>query len=174
MTNKELHSLALNKGEEEIRAVLNSSKGTSYLPFIIEGLAHANKTALLFELLANTPYIPKALKAAAQSGHKELVTQLLEQLSIDIKAPPSSIQAQIAFGYLLEGYSEGRHFLEAIELIEHGINPMFCLHALAFNGELDLADANNLLSQTKKSEIQDKLKNLMVAQFDLKAEQLNA
>jgi hypothetical protein len=171
-----VYGFSLAGDETQVRAALNSRDGVKYLPIIIDALASTNQSVLLFEFIANTNYFSKALKAGAKSGHHELVVNLLTKLSIDIKALPSPLTSQqnTALGYALEGYSEGRHFSEAAELIELGINPMFCLNALTPDGELDPVDASMLLSTVKKPATAALLTGLMKSQFDLKPEQLSA
>lgn len=169
------HGFALAGDETQVRAALNSRDGQKYLPAVIEGLATTKQEILLLELVANTRYYPNALQAAAKSGHSQLVEVLLEKLSINLKTlkKPLSSNIQTTLGYVLKGYSEGRHFPEAIAIMELGINPMICLNALAINGELDATDASLLLAAVKKTELNNSLKNLMDTQFGLHSDKIN-
>jgi hypothetical protein len=172
------YGFALAGDETQIRAALNSREGTKYLPLIIKGLACANHTALLLEIVAGTRYYSEALKAAAKSGHHNLVTTLLNQLSIHIESLESSKgslspETRIALGYVLEGYTTGRHFTQAASLLNLGINPMICLNSLSSNGELDHHDAGFLLSAVKEPKLNAILRNLMESQFGFQLDTLN-
>lgn len=172
-----VYGFALAGDETQIRAALNARNGTKYLPDIIKGLASANHMELLLNLAMSTKFYPIALRAAAKSGHVSLVKALLDQLSIDFDklSKPLEIEIKTALGYVLQGYSEGRHFLEAAELLNLGVNPMFCLNSLENGqGKLDATDASYLLSAIKNPKLQDSMKELMESQCGLNLETLNS
>lgn len=172
------YGYALAGNETQVRAALNSRGGIKYLPLIIEGLAATNQAALLYELVDKTRYYPNALKAAAKSAQHDLVTGLLDKFSINLKElataeNPLKSNTQTTLAYVLQGYSEGRHFEEAAEILELGVNPMHCLNALAPKGQLDPTDASLLLSTIKKPETREKVLKLMESQFRLKSDKLD-
>lgn len=173
-----IYGFSLAGDEKNIRTALKTNEITTYLPLIIKGLASTNQRDLLKEFLT-APLINIALKAAAKSGHHQLVHDLLSNnYSIPLKklitekgaVKPSFIPA---LNYVLQGYAEGRHFAEAAEILELGVNPMLFLQSLAPTGELDTSDANQLLSTIKEIEITEHLKQLMDEQFDFNLETLD-
>lgn len=159
----EVHKLVSKGDLSEIRKVLNSNEGLKYLPEVIEDLATSNQKDLLLELLANTIYYPQALKAAAKAGHHHLVETLLDKLSSENK---NASELQAALTYTLEGYSEGKYLAKAAHILELGVNPMFCLNALAVDGRIEPNDALKLLTSIKNEVIKDRLKKLMRSQFE--------
>lgn len=152
-------------------------KGSKYLPMIIRGLASANQAELLFKHL--TPlYYGDALREAAKAGHTELVDKLLDQLGINLRAlgsspDPSTNGARFYLSYAVEGYSEGRHFAEALSLVKLGLDLTHCIDPLAPNGTLDPMDASLLLfSITDDQALQERLKALMRSRFNLNVDSL--
>ena len=158
--------------EVQVRAALNSTGGSKYLPDVLSGLASTGQSALLLELVDGSKYYRLALKAAAKAGHAALVEQLLEKLSIHLGTLKRST-APIAKDILpflktaLEGYSEGRHFEEAILLMELGVPPMSCLTTLSPKGTIDPTDANLLVSLAKNPDINANLRTRIKEQFGL-------
>ncbi|WP_133130311.1 hypothetical protein [Legionella yabuuchiae] len=164
--------------ESQVRAALNARNGTQYLPIVLEGLASTGHKELLCELITGTHYYNTALKAAAKSRHHDLVKVLLARLNINLDEPASTVSfseaTQDALAYVLQGYSEGRHFTEAAEILSRGINPMHCLNALSPSGSLDLTDASLLLSSIDNDRIKTKVSSLMARQFDLNVDALDS
>ena len=158
--------------EVQVRAALNSTGGSKFLPDVLRGLASTGQSALLLELVDGSKYYPLALKAAAKAGHTALVEQLLENLSINLdtlkrSSPPIAKEISPYLKAVLEGYSEGRHFEEAILLMELGVPPMSCLSTLSPKGTIDPTDANLLVSLAKKAEIAVKLTTKIKEQYGL-------
>jgi hypothetical protein len=154
--------------ETQVRAALNAKGGSHYLPIVLEALASTGQKELLCELMAGTDYYNTVLKAAAKSGRDELVNDLLAQRNISRAALiPLSDATQTTLSYVLEGYTEGRHFREAAQILSLGINPMCCLNALSFAGRLDSTDASLLLASIDDDVIKASVQSLMVRQFDL-------
>jgi hypothetical protein len=158
--------------EDQIRRALNSREGSRYLPVVIRGLASTGQSALLLELVSGTKYYSLALKTAAKAGHKALVELLLTQLSInlhELEGSKAPINKDISpyLKAVLEGYSEGRHFDEAIWMMELGVSAMSCLSALSPKGSPDKTDADLLISQVKNPELKDTLLKLIKRQFPL-------
>lgn len=158
----------------QVRHALNADGGSKYLSDAVRGYASTNQKELLLELLtglSKTLY-ETALKAAAKANHKALVDTLLKQLGIDLSVlsdstTPLSSEAKYYLSFAVAGYSEGRHFEEALSLIKLGIPPMRCLSPLAPTGKLDKIDASKLLACITDTDLLEKMKNLMKDQFGL-------
>lgn len=111
----------------------------------VEGYASANKGAFLKLLVKGTRFYPLAIFHAARAGHIDLVTDLLKECGVppDFRParsvsppggkPPVSIIDIAAYGWLNEavkGYMAGRHFNEAIALLDRGASITHCLNEL--------------------------------------------
>lgn len=112
---------------------------------VVEGYASCNQGQLLTKLIKGTSYYPLAIYHAARSGHTDLVNDLLVQCGIGpdykfngLTSPAShaikDINAYALLNGALKGYVAGRHFNDAVKLLERGASVAQCV--------LDLKDTN--------------------------------
>lgn len=158
---------------DELRAILNRADGNQFLPDVIIGLATTGQESLLLEFLPNTmEYYSIAIQEAAKNGNVSLVVTLLGKFDIKLEQllqAPTSLPTdkKRIIGYALQGYSEGRHFQEAMKLMQLDLNPMICLNALSPNAVLDQSDAGQLLRHATNIKVKERLVALMSAQFQI-------
>lgn len=173
-----LYGHAQAGNESQLWAALKSQEGAKYLPTILDGLASTNQSDLLLPLVKGTRYYSLTLQSAAKSGHRDLVQSLLTMLSISLDklesgVTPFNTQIKIALSNILQGYTKGRHFEYAAELLDsRRLNPMHCLNALACKGVVDANDASLLIGAIDSEPTQDQIKNLLTEQFQFDLESL--
>ncbi len=143
---------------------------------VVEGYASCNQSQLLTKLIKGTSYYSLAIYHSTRSGHTELVKDLLGQCGIDpdyrfnnsTSPAPTTIKDINAYALLnsaLKGYVAGRHFNEAVKLLERGASITQCV--------LDLKETNGLpshelyfafLAHVKDSALRETVLNKMVNQ----------
>ena len=102
---------------------------------VVEGYASCNQGQLLTKLIKGTSYYPVAIYHAARSAHTDLVNDLLGQCGINSDyrfngaTSPSSkdINAYALLNWALKGYVTGRHFDDAVKLLERGASVTQCV-----------------------------------------------
>lgn len=142
----------------------------------VEGYASCNQGQLLTKLIKGTNYYPLAIYHAARSGCTDLVDDLLVQCGIghdyrfnSLTSPASiamkDINAYALLNWALKGYVAGRHFNDAVKLLERGASVTQCV--------LDLKDINGspnhelyfaFLAHIKGSALRETVLNKMLNQ----------
>jgi hypothetical protein len=161
-----VQGLARVGDERQVRAALNA-RWADYLDEVVTGYASRGHQDLLLNILQGTTKRPFALEIAAKHGHVALVETLLQQQGIDLSSSQEKSTAQTAYlNHALIGYSQGRHFQQALNLVRMGANPMFCLQNLIEQSSLKIAilDAELLLAFTESEEEKDHLLSLIEEQ----------
>lgn len=142
--NDMLIGLAQSGNQVKVTSLLD--RDISLFAQVVEGYASGNQGQLLTKLIKGTSYYPLAIYHAARSAHTDLVNDLLGQCGINsdyrfngVTSPSSKdINAYALLNWALKGYVVGRHFKDAVKLLERGASVTQCV--------LDLKDVNGLPS----------------------------
>jgi len=138
--NDIMFGMAQAGNKSKIGAFLD--KKPQFFPQVIAGYADCNQGEHLKKLLPGTNYYPLAIYHAARSGHTKLVDELLRECGVnadyvsDSTTSISQINAYSLLNHAIKGYTAGRHFNDAVALLQRGASISECLSELHDDNDL--------------------------------------